>query len=530
VRKLMVGQEDEKNDDRDSYPYYFSFRRSQRSEQPPNKGFRIDADIENNRLLLWANDSELKEVRTLLVKLGEIAGEAGNPNTVRSLEPRDRQATLRLLEQLRRNWPAIGENPLRIEVQPEEVMPDAEDRDADRPAATDPELDEAQRSPPAALEPPRAAATHRRPDTVLAVTRSPSAAPADLAVAQLSDGEAAEVERPGREATEPRAEAAETIVITIGQDGQLILSSRDTRALDALEDLIARLAPPAKRYEVFYLKYALASLVTLNLEEYFEDEIDSKSDADDNFWRGWYGFSPSGSGGDKDGARGLNRRRKIRFIYDYDTNSILVSNASPEQLATVRALIEIYDKPVSEESVSARRFKIFKLRYARAEKVADTIKDVYRDLLSSKDKAFAREKDEKEQTSQSANIYRIFGSSDSEADKKPKKVKASFAGALSVGVDATSNTLIVSAQEEWLPSIEEMIEFLDNEAKPVRPTVEVFSTRIGSRELQAALSRALGESSSQVQIKEPASQPAPPPIGEQKPPAGEKAEAARTGE
>jgi type II secretory pathway component GspD/PulD (secretin) len=101
---------------------------------------------------------------------------------------------------------------------------------------------------------------------------------------------------------------------------------------------------------------------------------------------------------------------------------------------------------------------------------------------------------------------------------------------LSVGIDATSNTLIVSAQEEWLPSIEEMIKFLDDEAKPVRPTVEVFSTRIGSRELQAALSRALGESSSQVQIKEPASQPTPPPAAEQKPAAGNKAEEAKAGE
>jgi hypothetical protein len=97
LRKLMVGQQEEKKDD-DSYPYYFSFRRAQSQEQQPDKGFRVDADIENNRLLLWANDAELKEVRKLLAKLGEIAGETGNPHTVRSLEPRDQRATLRMLE------------------------------------------------------------------------------------------------------------------------------------------------------------------------------------------------------------------------------------------------------------------------------------------------------------------------------------------------------------------------------------------------------------------------------------------------
>ena len=272
-----------------------------------------------------------------------------------------------------------------------------------------------------------------------------------------------------------------------------------------LEEVIARIAPAAKKYEVFYLKHALASLVTLNLEEYFEEETDAKSSDADNYWRGWYGFGMSN--GDKETTRDLSARRKIRFIYDFDTNSILVSNASPAQLETVRQLIEVYDRPISEESVSARRFKIFTLRFARAEDVADTIKDVYRDLLSSKDKAFTKNQTEKEQTSQSSNFYRIFGSSDGE-DKKPKKVKASFAGALSVGVDARSNTLIVSAQEEWLPSIAEMIQFLDEQAEPVRPAVEVVNTRVSPSALQAALSRALGESSRQVQIKEGAQEEA----------------------
>mgnify|MGYP006955170927 CR=1 FL=1 len=34
--------------------------------------FRVDADVEYNRLLLWANDIELKEVENLLAKLGYL--------------------------------------------------------------------------------------------------------------------------------------------------------------------------------------------------------------------------------------------------------------------------------------------------------------------------------------------------------------------------------------------------------------------------------------------------------------------------
>ena len=34
--------------------------------------FRVEADVDHNRLLLWANEVELGEVENLLVKLGEI--------------------------------------------------------------------------------------------------------------------------------------------------------------------------------------------------------------------------------------------------------------------------------------------------------------------------------------------------------------------------------------------------------------------------------------------------------------------------
>jgi type II secretory pathway component GspD/PulD (secretin) len=291
------------------------------------------------------------------------------------------------------------------------------------------------------------------------------------------------------------------VVITIDETGRIIISSRDTRALDQLENLVTRLAPHKKNYEVFYLQNALASLVTLNLEEYFEEE----ANAEDDYWRGWYGFD---LGQDKSKGEGLSKRRKIRFIYDYDTNSILVANASPDQLNTVRALIQIYDKPPSDDSISARRYQIFKLKHAQAEAVAETIKEVYRDLLSSKDKTFERNGGQKEQASQTTNYYRVYGSSDE--NKKPKKIRASFAGALSVGVDKVSNTVIVSAQEEWIPSISEMIEYLDVEAEPHKPTIEVVHTKIDAEILQSALAGTFGQQGKTTEPKKPPTEEKPP--------------------
>ena len=39
----------------------------------------------------------------------------------------------------------------------------------------------------------------------------------------------------------------------------------------ASKNLLKQIAPPAKDYKVFYLKYAFASSVVINLKEYFED-------------------------------------------------------------------------------------------------------------------------------------------------------------------------------------------------------------------------------------------------------------------
>ena len=124
--------------------------------------------------------------------------------------------------------------------------------------------------------------------------------------------------------------------------------------------------------------------------------------------------------------------------------------------------------------------------------MAGTIKEVYRDLLSSKDKEFANAKDDKKGT-QTTRYIRIYGSQN-DKEKKPTKVKAAFDGAISVGVDELTNTIIVSAQEEWMPSIANMILALDEKAKP-NTTVhvhKVVGATVSAKSLQSALSKALG--------------------------------------
>lgn len=439
-----------KEDNRRDY-YSWRYRSSDDDDDKPDSDFRVEADIENNRLLLYANKAELEAVNSLLVKLGELPGDSGNPNTIRVQDARGEKTTADLLIQLKRLWPESA-NPLKIEG----TLPTS-DVELDEPSETSDQKTDSVDS----TEPVNDSDAE---DTGKTANRKAigAAMPATFAMqtnasASTSDDQPLQHDARAETPDETTPSDAPPINISIAADGRLILSSQDTAALDTLEELIGRLAPPAKKHRVFYLQYALASLVTLNLEEYFEG--DTSTDSDENWMRAWFGMDFK----EETVNNGLSSRRPVRFIYDIDTNSILVRDATPRQMETIEELIEIYDQAPSEESISARRLKAFKLEYSDANVVAATIKDVFRDLLSSKDKEFVGT-GEKENQSSSSRTIRLFGGNDK--DDKPTKVKASFEGALSVGVDALSNTIIVSAQEEWMPNIEEIIKYLDENAKP----------------------------------------------------------------
>ena len=56
----MAGQAEEEDDnDRDRYWSTGTIAADDEEEEKPVKGFGVDADIENNRLLLWANEVEI---------------------------------------------------------------------------------------------------------------------------------------------------------------------------------------------------------------------------------------------------------------------------------------------------------------------------------------------------------------------------------------------------------------------------------------------------------------------------------------
>lgn len=267
----------------------------------------------------------------------------------------------------------------------------------------------------------------------------------------------------------------------------MIISSPDTNALDLFEEMMTQLAPPRKEYKVFRLKHASAFLVKLNLEEYFGDGEDKKKN--DRGYRPWY-YDDYGSSSTKNDSTRLSKRRPLKFIYDTDSNTIIVQGADPNQLAVIEELIKMYDSPEPADSKAMRVTTIFTLKNSKARIVAEAIKDVYRDLLSSNDKALQGADKDKGKRPERGDVY-IFGG---EGEEGEKQTQVKFKGKLSIGIDDLSNTLVVSTEgENLMRNVEKMIESLDQAARPALATVRVMKmgNSLDSNDVRKAIARAL---------------------------------------
>ncbi len=485
VAFMMAGKEEEQTSGYGRSYYYYDYygRRSSRDQQKKEDEFRVDADVEFNRLLVWANEIEMEEVKKLLVKLGEIPPEGGDPNTLRVLDLPPGPERDQLFEQLRRAWPSLLTNPLLLP-EPEQTLDDKTESDEPNgkgksgatttatgraagvvlvQSGSSPHgaarLNPVSRQPPADQPARESADADSSPEPKTASSDRQDATPPPTAPLSEPSARAGLRDQDGSQQPPP-------ISVSESADGRLVISSQDTRALDRLEALIAELAPPRRAYEVFRLRYAEAYWVALTLEDFFDEG--KKNSSSNSYWDSWWGYRPSSSS--QETPRRLSKRRPLKFVSDDTTNTILVQGATPDQLRTVRELIELYDQPPMADSDSARKTEIFQIRFAEAATVAEAIKDVYRDLLSENDKALisARKQNEGRHESRYTYIYGLDGSQDTDLERKPR-----FKGYLSLGVDEQSNTLAVSAPEFLFRDIARLVDEFDEAARPTSDIVHV---------------------------------------------------------
>jgi type II secretory pathway component GspD/PulD (secretin) len=495
------------------------------NEDARNGKFRVEADGVNNRLIVWSNQIEHEQVMQCLAKLGEIPRRERGHDTMRVLDLGAGGNDQELLERIRRVWPSLGKDPSKLIIdvpaKPDDdsgETPQGNKRSKVNEKKTEPAPAEGQPKRPAApanvpasaegtnhsVSPsggpsaslrrgtirfaalrrdssPLAAADSQGKETPEATAGDSNTQPAEGTRGSSSriekDSAASDVPSPaasrrghrgrskGTEEADPTSAADAPVIITRGADGRLIISSRDTQALDALEELIAKMAPPRKDYEVFSLKYTTAYSMKDNLDEFFEV---NKKETNNNRRPYWYWDNDDNN--KKDDTPRLSQRKPMRIIADPSTNTLLVQGATSEQLRRIGELIKLYDVPEPENSKVSRMTRPFPIKHSRASIIGDVIKDVYRDLLSANDKAL-------ESFNESKNKGRrteYYGGWGNETSDDGKINQGKFKGLLSVGIDETSNTLLISCPENLMKSVEQIIQYLDKAAVPAAQTFQVL--------------------------------------------------------
>jgi type II secretory pathway component GspD/PulD (secretin) len=536
IEMLMGGDEKEQQNNNRRYYGWDFYGYGGNNDNKSKDKFRVGANVEYNQLLLWANDIELTEVRKLLVKLDEIDDPDGGGRRVRTIEIPRGQSHAEILKRLQEAWPSLSPNQdlelpptdslpkVKEEQQeekkagPENPMHDTQQRIPKNPAAdlitqtfiqattltdveaaTTPETKTVDNErPPAPKEEPSVGnppATNNPPETNNPPARR------EPTIEDLLRQDAEQFQESQRPSSPP------PVRISVGSDGNLIISSDDPAALNKIEDFFERIIPPAKNYQVFKLKYAAPLWVRFNLEDFFKEDKDENAE----MRRWWYGDEePS------DSRRQLGKKKKIKFIDDLDTNTIVVVGADEEQLAVIEDLIKLYDVPEQVNQQNTRVTKLFHIKYSKASLITATIKDAFIDLLSSNDKALqgAQQGGGNPQGERpTATIIRNYGPPMAGGDEqREKRTSITFKGKLSLGVDDVTNTIIVSAEGESLLNIVgEIIDQLDQAAIPeAHFAVVPFAGSKNYDHLQKSLQALLGSSQGQPNGAPPQGQQPPP--------------------
>ncbi len=138
---------------------------------------------------------------------------------------------------------------------------------------------------------------------------------------------------------------------------------------------------------------------------------------------------------------------------------------------TIKELIELWDVPEKVDKSTIRFTKLIKVRYSRAENIVNTIKEAYRDLLSANDKTFQDDQEGgDDQNKRGGGSQGVQGDGFNFGGLK---------GKLSLGPDALTNSILISAEgEDLMKIVEDVIRELDEAAQDLG-SIEIYQATAG---------------------------------------------------
>jgi type II secretory pathway component GspD/PulD (secretin) len=188
------------------------------------------------------------------------------------------------------------------------------------------------------------------------------------------------------------------------------------------------------------------------------------------------------------GGGGITTSGSVTITPDSRLNALVVQ-AGPQDLDLVEQMLEIIDQEDSPEDIqTVAKPRLIPVFYSKAEDIASVVKSVYASRLDS-----AATSGRQRQPSPEEFMKALRGGGgkgggrSSGASSTPQK--------MSVGVDARSNSLVVSAPEKLFKEVKLLVEQLDQAGTESQQDVRVVTLkRSNPATVQQALQSLLGDS------------------------------------
>lgn len=493
----------------------------------------IEADQYGQQLLIRANPEQLTQIRALLSQLGED----GTPRSARmdnslartmSLSGRDPAEIIPLLQKM---WSANSDVPIQV------INPSAPSRSGPpgpRPgpgSGVKPNADSgASSTPPASRRPAAPPQTSVIPESLdskspfrlipttsgkktlfetawqpgeRSETQSESPATTPSEVDQLLDqylnaptSPKSDESTPAPTSTASPASAGPSSGMPAGLNivvmgDELFITSSDPEQLNQFEELLERTLqaiPPRITWTVFTLRVADATEAANMLKLLFPGTSVSASSSSsggvmDTLSSGV--MSLGSSLRDMTGLGALSTTQTLRIIPDVRQNALFVSGP-PTQVREVEEMLRIIDATdLGGDSLRNKLARMIPVQYASADEVYNVVKDVFKNYIDPP------------RPQQVNNPLAMLAGGGGGGGRGGQGQGPAPEPKLALGVDRTTNHLIVWADDALFQEVESLVEAMDQAMLDARRTVRVINLENAS---SSVVRGALGSVLPQVKV------------------------------
>jgi len=485
----------------------------------------VDGDALTMQLWVRGTVLQIEQIRDLLEKLEGPDPEEGTGGTVRTI-PLSGAAAKSALETIEQFW--TRKNKIRI-VTPSNLTPADIKLRTITPLEHEPDDTQfnqpgADRSPaPAPFKSPAAdpAASSRTKGAASGdkSTRSDEPGPREARfhfVSQLKPVDepagAAAPDVANSEAGQDADEPAE-IRVAVTSSG-IVIASEDTKALDELEKLLRTVTGPTamesqREISVFYLKYAKADVAHQLLQEVLGGRTTESGGsllgdvASNLLGGGLLGGLVGGlaGGGGSSSTATLQASGPVMIVPDLRLNALIVE-ANATDLAFIEQMLRVIDRESSVTDVeTAGQPRLIPIVHSSADEIVAVIRQVFADRIGSSQGGGQGQQPSPEDLLRALRGQRTRRE-DNQTRGEPQK--------MTVGVDARSNSVIVTAPEPLFRQVEALVQQIDQPGSPEADFVTIVPIKISDPQLiQKTLNSILGGTTGRTGTRTSGSSSAP---------------------